>query len=124
MKTPHRDPADCADSLKKHVADQLKRRQASAQQQRGHSAVTLHVPVRGLLLSTLSRHSFLHADVAKNVHFSSHLLALADKAVVRLLELTGAKEFNGVHLRIENDYIQQNQITSGGQPPHLVGSGL
>lgn len=99
------------------MADQLKIRQASAQQQRGRGAATLHVPVRRLLLSTLSRHSFLHADVAKNVHFSAHLLALADKAVVRLRELTGAQEFNAVHLRIENDYIQQNQITSGGPPP-------
>ena len=116
---PHRDPADSADTIRKHVLKQVKEKGGLPRSSRRNaSAVTLQVPVRGLLLSTLSERSHLHSDVARNVPFSARLRGLASKAVSRLLELTGAAAFNGVHLRIEGD--SPNQDFMEGVRPDLA----
>ena len=114
---PHHDPADSADTIRRHVLRQVKEKGGLPRgSRRNASAVTLQVPVRGLLLSTLSERSHLHSDVARSVPFSPRLLGLASKAVSRLLELTGAVAFNGVHLRIEGDSPNQD-FMEGARPP-------
>ena len=44
----------------------------------------------------------LAAEVAKSLHFSPHLVQLADR-VVRNVTDGGRRGFNGLHLRIEGD---------------------
>ena len=106
---PHRDPADSADKIRQHVLRQTREKGGVPRgSRRNTSGVVLQVPVRGLLLSTLSERSHLHSDVARSVPFNARLLGLAGKAVGRLLELTGAVAFNGVHLRIEGDSPNQD----------------
>ena len=114
---PHHDPADSADKIRKHVLRQSKEKGGVPRSRRNAAGTILQVPVRGLLLSTLSEHSHLHSDVARNVPFSARLQGLASKAVSRLLELTGAVAFNGVHLRIEGD--SPNQDFMQGVRPRL-----
>lgn len=98
------EPGDAGDYVRRHVLQQIGMRQSSARQ---HSTAagphTLQLPLRGLLLSTYTTHSGLHADVAHHVTFASRLQTLAGKAVSILLERSGAAAFNGVHLRIEGD---------------------
>lgn len=47
----------------------------------------------------------LAAEAARSIHFSPHLVQLADN-VVRAITDGGTSTFNGVHLRIEHDAIQ------------------
>ncbi len=100
---PHRDFSDICVHLRNHVAAQLAGRRAALQQ--GGEALTIRVPVTGLLHSTLSQRSQLHADIARSVRFSDQLQLLADTAAARLLQRTGARAFNSAHLRIEDDFF-------------------
>jgi hypothetical protein len=109
---PHRDFSDICVHLHNHVAAQLAGRRAASQQ--GGETLTISVPVTGLLHSTLSQRSQLHADVARSVRFSDPLQLLADSAAARLLERTGARAFNSAHLRIEDDF---HVTASGARAP-------
>ena len=71
---------------------------------RPKSGQTVQIALNLLLTSTISLHSRIHTEVARHVTFTDMLQGLAFKAITRLRAETGMPAFNGVHLRIEDDF--------------------
>ena len=73
----------------------------------------LQVAVHCLLTSTISLHSRIHSEVARHFTFTDALHALALEAVTRLRAVTGMSAFNGVHLRVEDDFSHVKDAGAG-----------
>ena len=102
---------DVADFVRRKIKQQLI--QAPVEQLKsGH---TVQVAVHCLLTSTISLHSRIHSEVARHFTFTDTLHALASKAVARLRAETGIPAFNGVHLRIEDDFSHVTDAGAGAR---------
>ena len=102
------DFGDAADFVRRTVKQRL--REAAVRPKAGQ---TVQVAIHYLLTSTISLHSRVHTEVASHVTFTDALYALAAKAVARLKAKTGMPAFNGVHLRIEDDFSHVKDAGAG-----------
>ena len=102
------DFGDVADYTRRMINERLM--QAAVRPKPGQ---TVQVAVHHLLTSTISLHSRVHSEVAGNVTFIDTLHALAFKAITRLKADTGTPAFNGVHLRIEDDFSHVKDAGAG-----------
>ena len=104
-------PSDFGD-VAAYIRRMVKRRMMEAAA-RPKSGQTLQVAIHCLLTSTISLHSRIHTEVARHVIFTDTLHALAFKAIRRLRAETGMPAFNGVHLRIEDDFSHVKDAGAG-----------
>ena len=80
---------------------------------RPKSGQVLQVTLNLLLTSTISLHSRIHTEAARHVTFTDTLEGFAYKAISRLRAETGIPAFNGVHLRIEDDFSHVKDAGAG-----------
>ena len=102
------DFGDIADYIRRIIKQRLT--EAAARPKPGQ---ILQVAVNYLLTSTISLHSRIHTEVAHHVTFADTLHALAFKAIRRLRAETGMPAFNGVHLRVEDDFSHVKDAGAG-----------
>ena len=102
------DFGDVADFVRQAIKQRVK--EAAARPKAGQ---TVQVAVHYLLTATVSLHSRIHTEVVRHVTFTDALNALAAKAVARLKAETGMPAFNGVHLRIEEDFSHVKDAGAG-----------
>ena len=106
---------DIADFVRRMVKQRLA--EAAARPKPGQ---VVQVAVHYLLTSTISLHSHLHTEVARHVTFTDMLHGLAFKAVTRLRADTGMPAYNGVHLRIEDDFSHVKDAGAGDLHEHRM----
>lgn len=104
-------PSDFGD-VAEYVRLKIKQRMNEAPA-RPRPGQILQVALHCLLTSTISLHSRIHSEVARHFTFTDTLHALALKAVTRLRAETGMPAFNGVHLRIEDDFSHVKDAGAG-----------
>ena len=102
------DFGDAADFVRRTIKQRVT--QAAVRPKAGQ---TVQVALHYLLTSTISLHSRVHSEVARHVTFIDALYALAAKAAARLKAETGMPGFNGVHLRIEDDFSHVKDAGAG-----------
>lgn len=100
------------------VRQMIKQRQTEAAA-RPKSGQVLQSALTSLLTSTISLNSRVHTEAARHVTFTETLEGFAFKAISRLRAETGIPGFNGVHLRIEDDF---SHVKDAGAGLHVEGT--
>ena len=102
---------DAADFVRQMMKQRV--REAAVRPRAGQ---TVQVAIHYLLTSTISLHSRVHTEVARHVTFTDALCELAATIVACLKADTGTPSFNGVHLRIEDDFSHVKDAGAGCLP--------